>query len=289
MLDPTEDGKLVKLTVRVYRFLLTAYPREFREGYGEDMQQVFLDQFRRAYRQNNLLWFWIVTLLDWSKSLIEEHIQKETNMSKSTFIRISGWAMVLGALAFFYLCLIAYLDMNNPLLHLSPIYGEIGYFAGLYAGTSLFALGLLGLRARYKEALDDAGKNVLLIGAIFGPLFTAIGIFGGDLAPGGPYEGVGEILWGFLLFGPIVQMFALIFFGIDALRKKPLPRWNGLPLLAGIGFPFLPLVFMAASTYGGKFPWYLFAGIVLQFLFISALGFILQGDAEMQEMEMAAA
>lgn len=289
MLDPTADEKLVKLSVRVYRFLLAAYPREFREGYGEDMQQVFLDQSRRAYRQNNLLWFWIVMLFDWSKSLIEEHIQKETNMSKPTFIRISGWAMVLGALAYFYLYLIIYLDMNKPLLHLSPIYGEIGYFAGLYAGTSLVALGLLGLRARYKEAVDVAGKNVLIVGAIFGPLFTAIGIFGGDLAPGGPYEGTGEILWGFFLFGPIVQQFALIIFGIDALRKKPLPRWHGLPLLAGIGFLFLPLVFTASYTYGGNFPWYLFAGIVLQFVFISALGFILQGDAEVEAKEMAAA
>ena len=90
----------VRFSVGVYRLLLAAYPKAFRDEYGPHMVQVFQDLSIRAYRQNGsdgILRLWAITLFDLLKSVVEEHLQKETNMNKSTFIRISGWSLILGA------------------------------------------------------------------------------------------------------------------------------------------------------------------------------------------------
>ena len=101
MISTSRDIPLVAVSVSVYRFLLAAYPAEFREEYGEDMLQLFRDCALRAVGQSGsegMVRLWAVTLLDLIKSLFEEHLQQETNMSKSTFIRISGWALVLAGI-----------------------------------------------------------------------------------------------------------------------------------------------------------------------------------------------
>jgi hypothetical protein len=44
---------------------------------------------------------WAITLFDLVQSLVSEHTQKETFMSRSKFIRLSGWSLMLGALTLF--------------------------------------------------------------------------------------------------------------------------------------------------------------------------------------------
>lgn len=291
MIIGSNDQFPIALSVSVYRLLLFAYPEEFRQEYGGDMLQVFRDYCLRDYRQSGplgVLGLWAVTLLDLIKSVIEEHLHKETKMlNKNTLIRLSGWAMILGAITFLMLFIVNYLNINHPRLRPDAIYMSSGYILSLYVGPSLIAAGLLGLRARYGEGVGKAGKNILLIAAIAGPVCSLIGIFGADYAPWSAYVGIGSFLWGFFLWGPTIQMISLLTFGILALRSGPHPFWSGLPILTGAGFPIFLLSYN--GLYSHNFPWYLMASVAIQFLAIIILGYTLQGNSQQKEVLVAAA
>jgi len=291
MFIDTNDSFPISISISIYRFLMAAYPKAFRQEYEADMLQVFRDCLLRDYGQDGpygVFRLWAVTLLDLVVSMIEEHLQKETKiMNKNTLIRLSGWAMILGGIAYLMLFIPNYLRLTNPLMHLPDIYLSIGYISSLYVGTFLITAGLLGLRARYGEDVGKAGKNILLIAAIAGPAGSLIGIFGADLAPWSAYYGIGSFLWSFFLWGPIFQMISLLIFGILALRSGPLPFWTGLPILAGAGFPIFLLSYNGIWIH--RFPWYLMAGVAIQFLAIIILGYTLQGNSQQKEPMAAAA
>jgi hypothetical protein len=279
MISTSGDIPLVAISVNVYRFLLAAYPAKFRQEYGEDMLQLFRDCALRAVGQsgsNGMVRLWAVTFLDLIQSLFKEHLQKETNMSKSTFIRISGWALVLAGIVFLMAFTGWYLDENYPLIHIEDsIYMAFSYTAFVYAGPVFLSLGLLGLRARYGETLGNTASTVLLLTAVLGPLSTLVAI-------------VSDSLWIFIIVGPVVQMIGLTIFGIIAVQKKPLPRGNGLSILSAI----LPIAFGTAAFEANLdtgLTTFLFALLVLQFLATMAVGSILQGDAPQEETTMTAA
>ena len=95
MISTSNETSLVSVSVSIHRFLLTAYPTKFRQEYGEDMVQLFRDCALRAVRQSGsegMVRLWAVTFLDLIHSLFKEHLQMKTNISESTFIRISGSA-----------------------------------------------------------------------------------------------------------------------------------------------------------------------------------------------------
>jgi hypothetical protein len=97
-----KDPGLVALSAAAFRLLLLAYPPRFRREYGPHMAQVFRDCCLRALRQAGppgMLNLWSLTLVDWLKSVIEQNLLKGVYMSKARFIRISGWALILGASA----------------------------------------------------------------------------------------------------------------------------------------------------------------------------------------------
>jgi len=285
MISQTSDATPVALSVAVYRLLLAAYPKDFREAYSEDMLQVFRDLSLRAYERNGMFGLWAATLLDWIQSLFEEHLQKETNMSKSTFIRISGWALVLGGLAFALLFLGWFMDQYYPLVHWDDKYGGIGYVAGFLVAPILTAIGVFGLVARYRQAIGKTGRTVVLAGTVIALGANILGLVGDSL---GIFGRNSDVAWDFTLLGAAGVMFCLSVFGFFALPNRPLPRWNGLPILAGIGFPLL-LIFGYVLQMFTRFNY--LAGIVMLIQVVSMviLGLILQGDVQMQEMEMAAA
>jgi hypothetical protein len=93
----------LRISMRLYQTLLAVYPTEFRQAYGGPMIQVFGDCRRRAFVEAGtagLLILWWRTLLDTIQTAIEEHSQRGTYMSKSKFVKISGWAMILSGIAF---------------------------------------------------------------------------------------------------------------------------------------------------------------------------------------------
>jgi hypothetical protein len=281
MITGTNEKFPIGFSLNIYRLLLAAYPKEFRQEYGADMLQVFRDCMRRAYGQNGafgVFRLWALTLPDLAVSLVEEHLQKETKiMNKNTLIRLSGWALVLAGIGFFSITLGTYIDQNNPLMHFdNSVYYEFAYIYGVLVTPFLLAAGMLGLWARYRQSAGDLGNIMLLIGGIFGPILSLIGIIGASSS--------GE-LWLLIPFGSQISSLCLAIFGFDAIRSKPLPRLNFIPILAGIITPalfFTGLMRDEINLLG-------FILITAQFLSMVILGIILQGDVEQQSGEPLAA
>lgn len=276
MITGTSNSFTVAFSVSVYRFLLAAYPKEFRQEYGEDMLQVFRDCGLRAYRQDRVYGvfrLWAVTLLDLAISVIEEHLQKETKlMNKNTLIRLSGLALVLAGIGFFSIFLGWYLSENYPLMHIDKtFYMDFAYVYGLMISPFLLSIGMLGLRANYRKTLSSPEDAILLFGAISGPVLSLISILGDDS------------LWMFIVYGPAISMLCLAVFGVMAVGSKPLPRWNALPILAGF---FLPILVMAHLIFEAEnYEFYTFAALIIQDLALIGLGILLQGDAAKEDFE----
>src|SRR4029450_2097746 len=91
------------------------------------------------------------------------------------------------------------------------------------------------LRAAYDETVGWLGRSFLFLGML-GPLLWFIVI--GSLPIIGVAETqVNEGLCVLLFAGPAISLLGLTLFGLVALRRKPVPRLNWLPLFAGIWYP----------------------------------------------------
>ena len=90
-------------------------------------------------------------------------------------------------------------------------------------------------------------------------------------------------LWILLFGGPAITLLGLTLFGLVALGSKPMPRFNWMPILAGIWYPAV-YFFLAAYlfTHDGEYPGQYHAAMqiifLIQFLALCALGTILVSD-----------
>jgi len=167
-------------------------------------------------------------------------------------IRLAGGALIFGTIIF----------------ALSAISQQI---MGFLASMLLLAFGVLGLRNRFGEKVGEFGKNILLIGVILGSVISLVGLFGAAVDP----------LWILIVAGPATLFACLALFGVVALYKKPMSRWNLLPLLAGVWFPiiFVPIII---KVFNGN--WYpntntmLILPLYLQGIALVILGYVLISD-----------
>lgn len=192
-------------------------------------------------------------------------------MSKSNFIRLSGWSFIVGAIAFLPA---AILQLDYESRTISPLMINTFFWAPV-----LLVAGLLGLRARYK-----IGSSVLLFGAIVGGLLLIVGILGQSLAP---YYSLAATYFGVWMGGLLVLHICLFIFGILMFIKKPLPRWNWIPLFAGMWVPLL--VLLAPILGKGDSPSQKIFGIAVFVIMTVAqvmLGYMLQANTSL-EMETA--
>jgi len=233
MISKPIENPIIAISAKVYQVLLVAYPTKFRKVYGSHMLQVFQDCCLRAVRQegtSGMLKLWAVTLFDLVQSVVSEHAQKEIEMKKEMKpedIRMAGWALMIGAAMFAIAMLAGYVGdaINADLWMWSSILTP-------FICMPLFLVGMLALRSLYGEKVGGVANNTLLITAVLGTITSVAGIF---------LAGFGEF-WLLIFLGPAILLIGLTLFGVVALHKKPLPRWNILPLLAGIWYPimFLP-------------------------------------------------
>jgi len=263
----------VALSVWVYRMLLKTYPVRFQREYGAHMLQVFRDCCLRAFhegRTNGMLKLWVITLFDLIQSVVSEHSHKEIEMKKEMKpqdIRMAGWALMLGSVVF---------SLGIFAVAQADWYIAIALVALI--SMPLLAFGLLGLRRRYGDRVGGIGKNILLIGAVLGSLISIIGYFGEvGLFGRGAYS-----YWHLIFSGPTVLFACLALFGVIALFKKPLPRWNAAPILAGVWYPFLLITsntIQWAENIG-------ILGVILtiQCIPLIALGYILKSDVPEKTM-----
>ncbi|MCI0560609.1 MAG: hypothetical protein MN733_19145 [Nitrososphaera sp.] len=260
MISKPVENPIVAVSVRVYQALLVAYPTKFQQEYGSHMAQVFRDCCLRAFKQSGtygMFKLWVITFIDLLRSALAERLQKENEMTGSKYIKLSGWAFVIGSFAF-----ITILD---------------GSIAGSVISSILLGIGMLGLRARYGESVGSFGRNILLISiAAMILAYVTTPIFRDNES------------WFVLQFtGSAVLLIGLSIFGLVALVRKPLPHVNWLPFFAGIGFPamYFPTLFFAVMNNGASPAWinnyWTIIPIImsLQFLGLCILGMILQSDA----------
>ena len=283
MISQRAELHVVSFSVRVYQALLSAYPTKFQEEYGSQMVQVFRDCCLRAARQegtNGMARLWVFTLFDLIQSVISEHAHKEIEMKKEMKpedIRMAGGAFIWGAVAF----VLGMLSMAMG----GAAYWGVSMILITFLSMPLLVVGVLALRNRYGHQVGGFGKNILLAGAVLGPLMTLIGLFGvGDPSQ---LRGFRLILLLMFLIGPSFLHACLALFGIVALYKRPLPRWNFAPVIAGLGYPVLNFAYITSSTRtgdwdGGASPvWFgvaLAILLVAQGIALAALGYVLKSD-----------
>lgn len=283
MINKSINRPIVAFSVRVYQFLLVAYPAQFKQEYGSKMVEVFRDCCLRTIRQsgmNGMPRLWLSTLIDLAQSVISEHIQKETQMKqemKPEDIRRAGWALILGAISFVLGVFLAITEYSN---------GNWSLFALLslvFVSLPLLVFGVLGLRNRYGEEMGDFGKNVLMAGAILGPVTSILGFFVMAIDP----------LWFVIYAGPAVLFICLTLFGMAALHTKPMPRWNGLPVIAGLPYPAMIILYIITSVTTGNWSSssvpdaaYILL-ITIQGIALLALGYILKADVPEEKIVIA--
>ena len=186
-------------------------------------------------------------------------------MNNSNFIRLSGWSFIIGAIAFLPGA-IGMLSWEGESTGPTPVSMQLAAFAVFWAPI-LLGIGMLGLRARYK-----IGGGVLLFGAAVGGLLVIVGTLVQFLTP--DYS-VSETYYGVWLFGVLILNLCLSIYGILALTQKPLPRWNWLPLVAGVWILLLPLL---AGIIGSPSSPIIIAVLVIMTIAHVMLGYMLQAD-----------
>ena len=268
MISKPLNHSLITVSVRVYQTLLLAYPTKFQQEYGAEMVQVFQDCCMRALRQggmSGMLKLWSVTLLDLFQSVISEHAQKEVEMKKEIKpkeLETAGLALIWGGLLF----LVA---MTLLAASARSLWG-LSFLLVVYLSMPLLVFGLLGLRKRYGEKVGGFGKSILLLGAILGPLTSVILLLGNILS-----------IWIVAFSGHAVLFTCLTLFGLVALYKKPLPRWNAVPAIAGIWYPIIFLFYsITRNTLNWEVPININVAILfaIQGIALAALGYILKSD-----------
>ncbi len=106
-----------RVSERVYRVLLAAYPREFRREYGAQMRQVFGDLCREELRKEKklgLVRLWIRTVLDLGRSALLQRTGdldgpdgKEVGVNDHKLAAL-GFALILAPLFFVAASLLEY-------------------------------------------------------------------------------------------------------------------------------------------------------------------------------------
>ena len=273
MISKPLNNPIITVSIKVYQALLLAYPTKFQQEYGSQMAQVFQDCCLRTVRQggtNGMLKLWAVTLFDLLQSVISEHMQKETDMNKDDFARLGGWLLMASAVAFLPGAIGMILSETRYAIRSWDSFPfNVVAFAVFWAPV-LLAVGMLGLRARYK-----IGGGVLLFGAVVGGLLVIVGTLVQFLTP--DYS-VSETYYGVWLGGVFLLYVCLFIFGILALIQKPLPRWNALPLIAG-GVPLLRLLAGITTSSLEASLLVIIAGYIIMTIAMILLGYILQADA----------
>jgi hypothetical protein len=206
--------------------------------------------------------------------MFKEHLRKETEMKKDTFVRLSGRSFIVGAIAFLpgAIGMLFYesqtINWNTPPMQLAAF--------AVFLAPVLLAVGLLGLRARYKIS-----GGILLFGAIVGGLLVVVGTLVQFITPDYSVSETYYFVW---LGGVLVLNICLSIFGVLALIEKPLVRLNWLPLVAGAWILLLPL--LAGIMGDSPSQTISIAALVIMTVAQIMLGYILQADT-LQESSTA--
>jgi hypothetical protein len=283
MVSHTPDSNLVNFSVIVYGRLLVFYPRRFRDEFGAHMLQVFRDCLREACRRGGLaavLVLWGKTLFDYLKTLLEEHLEGLTDMNRTKFIRLSGWALVIGALGWLLTfgarSLIPENYYPNPYNVLNrPIYGYVETAALVLSTPSfiLMCIGIGGLYLRVSRQVNGFARLMLVLTILSG-LVCGVSLFlllRNDSEP----------FWSSWLFSLLAFYLSMAVFGGEALRLRLPGRFSLLALLAGALPVLLFVTGLGIETVTGNMnitPLMFGSVLIFSGLCLAGLGLALRSD-----------
>lgn len=287
MFNSSPDPSFVSLSTSFYQMMLAFYPKRFKQEFGPHMAQVFRDCCLKTYKQSGtqgMFALWALTLFDWFKTVVEEQLNRGTEMTREKFIRLSGWGMILAAISL----LLTFLSNAQIEGGLNVVLGAPTTDAGVdryqsifngvrglpfFFGILLTSLGLVGLHARYGEQVGQPGKIALGVGVLGGVAGLACNI--------GIAMGLHNLRTT-MNFSMAIMFGGMFAFGLVAMRVKPMSRGNILPALAGFWWPFLVIGTTLYHQLAGQGPnvpiWLSFTLFSAMSLFLALLGYALQSD-----------
>jgi hypothetical protein len=299
------DPQVVYISTLIYRLLLITYPKDFQREYASCMAQVFRDCCLRALHLSGfhgMLSMWSLALVDYIESVFEEYTHKGVRMNTLRFIRLSGWAVILGSAAFLTGMFAEVMisghglasDPNNffsrPIDQLLAVLPYILIPSAMLA----FAIGIIGIYIRYglrAGFLSKFGLEMSIVGC-------GLSLVMGSISGG--WDGLttfivgnqigGDWLWNLAALGLFLLFSGIFIFGIDAVNRKLLSRWNFIPILVGVIFPVRILLgYAQEATTVGWSRWRVDISminlpmLIITFLGLLALGYVLISDALPEE------
>lgn len=308
------SSRVTSFSERLYRTLLVAYPKEFRQQYGEQLVQVFGDLCREELEQHGrkgLLVLWIRTLGDLAVSVFSQ--RSGLAMFSFSLVRSGGLAIAIGGVLNFVSKYLSYTGgMTASIAYpeslssrLALLLGPIGMFL-LAAG--LATLGLYLMRGtmrgiRKAKILAAAGVVLASISAIVWMLLAVVLVISGAPAVGGPggipADSAQVTLLDILpMLGYWGMVIASVAIGGVLLYARSLGRWwfllpiSGIlthPLLVGVSWgmavapmsnfltsPFFIVIYLVPYALA-TFGW-----LTLGFLMVSRWDELLSGAAQVE-------
>lgn len=275
---------IVAVSVSLYGLLLRLYPEPFRSEYGFHMQQTFRDCCREAAQKGmaELVVLWAATLVDWFKSVLEETVNGGvSHMSNRVMEKLAGPMFIAAGVLIVFGGLMNFETRTWDRFGGEDLLFELGSLAFALSFVPLL-LGFIGMRSRYAEKAGALG-HWSLIGAVAACAVTVVA-----WAPGGffsPFKTgwkppvISENWWYIGLYAVMAVFIMLVLFGVAAVQRKILPRWNALPIVVG-AYPFLAyLITIAFIPDGQGGSWYGFIGIGVIGVLIALLGYVLMQEA----------
>ena len=221
----------LSVSVRVYRALLVAYPKKFREHYETQMVQVFRDSFREAHHRNGMsgvIDLWLHTFADLLVTALMERVMERSQYMFSP--KVILWGGVAGVFS----------GMFWMMMGLAPSTGGAAIVLALVLGLG----GLVSLYSRQAGRGGRLGLTGLALGIIGTVLELATFWWFVTAFSGSTYmeinsrierEPVLAARATLIMFLAFVTMgIGLALLGVASLRAKTLPRWRGLPLGMGL-------------------------------------------------------
>jgi hypothetical protein len=209
----------LSVSVRVYRALLVAYPKKFREHYETHMVQVFRDSLRDEYHRNGksgVIDLWLHTCADLLVTALMERVSERSQYMLSPKVIVwGGIASAFGGLMWIFGALAWQSEGILPsallltLVGLAALHTKLGKQAGAL-GWAGFVLGILG---------TGLVVSLLVWGWITGNSFS----FESSVLAAVQFS-LGMVLLGV----------GCILIGLRTLRTEILPHGRGMLLALGI-------------------------------------------------------
>lgn len=278
------EGRNPSVSERVYRALLLAYPKGFRDAYGPRMVQAFGDLLRQEFGRAGtigLLVLWARTVWDLLSTAFAERSKTVVPVFSSTgMMRAGGFAAMVGGV----LGVLAGLGRgivwrtpysSSPVMYDEEVLNLLGSFASL-----LIAAGMLGLYA----SMRNGPRKLATLGVGLACLATATlavaGVYGSVVLLSSGYPENAIVPPGVFGVGATVGFVGFLLFGVALFTARALGRWSVLPLVLGLLPLATPIVFLALPaglerSIGG--PGLLPSALLLGPAMVVDLGWILVG------------